>query len=641
MAPLLSVDNLTVTYRSKRHHTSLTAVRAMSFSVAAGEFVGLVGESGSGKSTVANALLRLLTGGTVDAGFVDFDGQDLLTLPPEALRRLRWRDISVVLQSSMNSLNPVTPVRAQFRDAIRAHHEASEPLTEAYVDQEVTRLLQLVKIDPRFAAAYPHELSGGMKQRVALAMALVLRPRLVVMDEPTTGLDVVVQHEILTDLRALQRQEGFAVLLISHDLGTVLEVADRVLVAYAGRIVEDRPAASLLTDARHPYTQALLDCYADPEAEAVRITYIPGQPPNMAELPTGCAFAPRCPEAESRCRSGDPPSPVATPDGGTAACYHAHMPRSEARLAAFGQAGLAASSPQPLPGPGDAAGPRAPLRPASAAAFVEAHPSDVVRGEPVITVANISKIYRRRGRPVVAVRDASLVLEQGKVTALVGASGSGKSTLARCITGMERPDTGTVRFRDQDVTRLGRRGLHAYWRHVQMVFQDPFSALNPMNTVLYTVERPLINYRGLSGADLEAAAAELLDTVGLSPPGQFFTKRTGELSGGQAQRVVVAKALAASPEVLVADEPVSMLDVSIRAGILRLLDELRSHQGFTLLYITHDLLSARLLADDVIVLREGEIVEQGPAAQVIAHPTHPYTQLLLRSIPNPRRHRAS
>lgn len=624
--PLLAVESLTVTYRSKRQHTALTAVRDLSFAIEPGEFVGLVGESGSGKSTVAYALLRLLAGGGgVDQGKVCFDGQDLLTLPEAVLREVRWRDVSVVLQSSMNSLNPVITVRAQFRDAMRAHHQGPAPLSEALARREVERLLRLVKIDPQFADAYPHELSGGMKQRVAIALALVLGPRLVIMDEPTTGLDVVVQHEILTDLRALQKEHGFAVLLISHDLGSVLEVADRVLVAYAGRIVEDRPVGELLERPLHPYTQALLDCYADPEAQDIRITYIPGQPPNMAALPSGCAFAPRCPNADARCRSGLSPVSVPTLEGGRVACHHA-----------FEVAPMAGSGPSPLAGAGDEAGPRAR---GSAATCVQAHPRDDTRREAVITVTDVSKTYRRRGHPVVALLHASLTLERGKVTALVGESGSGKSTLARMITGMERPDAGTIRFGELDITRLGRAGLRTYRRHVQMVFQDPFSALNPMNTVLYTLLRPLVNFAGLGRRDAVERAAALLSTVGLSPPEHFYEKRTGALSGGQAQRVVVAKALAAGPEVLIADEPVSMLDVSVRAGILRLLDDLRNRQGFTLLYITHDLLSARLLADDVVVLNRGEIVEQGPASQVIAHPQHEYTRLLLRSIPNPRRRR--
>lgn len=607
-APLVSIEDLVVSYRSKRRHTVLTSVQGMSFSIRPGEFVGLVGESGSGKSTLANAVLRILTGGGhVDRGRVMFDGRDVLGLSDAELRAIRWRDLAVVLQSSMNSLNPVATIRQQFRDVMRAHHDGNAPLTEAAVDREVERLLNLVKIDSKFASAYPHELSGGMKQRVALAMALVLKPRLVVMDEPTTGLDVIIEHEIMTDLRSLQQDQGFAVLLISHDLGTVLEVADRILVAYAGRIVEDRPASEILARPLHPYTRALLDCYADPGAESIQITYIPGQPPDMAALPPGCPFWPRCPEADQQCRRTVPP-PVPAPGGGEAACYHAH---------------------------GDAADRSG----KSAAVYVETRPSGLVTAEPVITVTDVSKVYRRGRRPVIALKDVSLTLGRGKVTALVGGSGSGKSTLARIITGMERPDTGSVRFRDQEITRLGRAGLHAYRKHVQVVFQDPFAALNPMNTVLYTLLRPIVNYTGLSAPSAVGKAKELLEMVGLTPAESFFPKRTGELSGGQAQRVVVAKALAVDPEVLIADEPISMLDVSIRAGILRLLDELRNGRGFTLLYITHDLLSARLLADEVIVLHQGETVEQGPANDVIRWPQHEYTELLVRSIPNPRKGR--
>ncbi len=601
--------DLTVAYASRRRHSSVTAVRGVSFDVNAGEFVGLVGESGSGKSTVAYALLRLLSGGgAVGSGQVVFDGEDLLALGPEPLRRRRWRDISVVLQSSMNALNPVLTVRAQFRDTIRAH----AAMSSAAIEERIGELLDLVKIDRRFAAAYPHELSGGMKQRVAIALALVLRPRLVVLDEPTTGLDVVVQHAILADLRALQRKHGFAVLIISHDLGTVLMVSDRVLVAYAGRVVEDHPAAGLLEHPHHPYTRALLDCYADPEAEHVRITYIPGLPPDMGRLAPGCAFAPRCPRADERCRREDPlPRDIGD---SRVACHHAEDPPVE--------------------------GETAPGAYRSGASCVEARPRDERPAPPVLTVAGAVKTYRRRHQSVTALAGVTLTLAQGRVTALVGESGSGKSTLARLITGMERPDAGGVHFGDLDVTRLRGRALREYRRHVQMVFQDPFSALNPANSVLYTLMRPLGNHLRLSPREARSQALALLETVGLVPAETFGAKRTSELSGGQAQRVVVARALAAEPEILVADEPVSMLDVSIRAGILKLLDDLRTDRDFTLLYITHDLLSARLLADDVVVLNHGEVVEQGPADEVIAHPRHPYTRLLLSSIPNPRRARA-
>ncbi len=605
--PVVSIEDVVVTYRSKRRHTALTSVQGMSLEIGAGEFVGLVGESGSGKSTLANAILRLLTGGgEVERGRISFNGQDLLALSEDALRAVRWQDIAVVLQSSMNALNPVATVRSQFRDVIRAHRRSS--WSEQQVDAEISRLLSLVKIDPKYASAYPHELSGGMKQRVAIALALVLDPRLVIMDEPTTGLDVIIEHEILTDLRELQRERGFAVLLISHDLGTILEVADRVLVAYAGRIVEDRPAEALLNHPLHPYTRALLDCYADPGADQVRITYIPGQPPNMAALPPGCPFWPRCAEAEERCKQGRVPPPTVLESGGMAACHHA-----AAEVAAVDSARI------------------------SGAVYVKSSTNPNVNREPVITVSDVSKTYHRERRPVVALRGVSLSLPRGTVTALVGGSGSGKSTLARLITGMERPDRGTIRFDGQDIPRLGRRGLHAYRQHVQMVFQDPFAALNPMNTVGYTLIRPFVNYGRMSSAEAFDRVRQLLEQVGLTPAEAFFGKHTGELSGGQAQRVVVAKALAADPDVLVADEPISMLDVSIRAGILRLLDDLRTQRGFTLLYITHDLLSARLLADQVIVLDRGEIVEQGLASDVIRSPQHEYTRLLLRSIPNPRR----
>lgn len=599
---LLQVQDLEVTYHPPRQ-APVTGVRGVSLGLEADEFVGVVGESGSGKSTLIYALARLLPPrAEISRGRVLWKGVDWLALPPEELRRRRWQELSLVLQSSMNSLNPVLPVYEQFRDAILAHTH----LSEAEIERRVEELFQLIKVDPRFRRAYPHELSGGMKQRVAIAMALVLKPELVLMDEPTTGLDVVVQRELLRDLRELQQQQGFSVLFVSHDLGTVLEVADRVLVMYAGRIVEDGTVKELLEHPLHPYTRALLDCYADPASERLRITYIPGQPPSPSSLPPGCPFAPRCPLVEEVCQQEPELSPVAA---GRVACW---VTQREHRL---------------------------PLQ-ESGAAYVEAHPLEG-QGEPLLHLEEVSKTYRRGARKVQALDRVSLTLKEGWVTALVGESGSGKSTLARLITAVEVPDSGSIRFSSLEVPKLRGKALRAYRGQVQLVFQDPFAALNPVHTVLYTLLRPLINHRHLRGRQALEEVEALLEQVGLTPPQLFAHKRTHELSGGQAQRVVIARALAAGPRLLVADEPVSMLDVSIRAGILKLLDDLRRSRRFSLLYITHDLLSARLLTDEIVVLHHGRIVEQGPAQELARRPKDPYTQKLLDSIPNPRRSRVS
>jgi peptide/nickel transport system ATP-binding protein len=456
-----------------------------------------------------------------------------------------------------------------------------------------------------------------MKQRVALALALTLDPKFVLLDEPTTGLDVVVQRAILERVRQLQRERGFAVLLISHDLGTVLEFSDRVMVMYAGEIVEVQPSESMLRTPRHPYTRGLLGSYADPKADVVNISYIPGRPPDMSNPPQGCPFAPRCPDVIPRCRVDDP-SLVRLGDG-EVACHVAVMRAEAGQPIRLGN-----------------------LREREAAAgtvFVKMAMPPTEETPDILRFEGVSKTYkRRRGlttTTVEALQDVSFALPAGRVTALVGQSGSGKSTIGKILTGIEKPDTGEVWFGEKRVDRFSRKELREYRRHIQMVFQDPFSALNPAHPVIYDLMRPLINHRGMGKDEAREEARRLLEIVGLSPVERFIDKYPHQLSGGQRQRVVVARALAPRPEIIVADEPISMLDVSIRAEILQLLDGLVRDHDLAMLYITHDLLSARLLADEILVLNKGRIVERGGAREVIVRPQHEYTRLLLDSIPNP------
>jgi peptide/nickel transport system ATP-binding protein len=617
--PLLRVRDLSVRFEPKMS-PALTAVDTVSFDLHQGEFVGLIGESGSGKSTLAMALLALLEKpGRVSGGSIEIDGVDLATMSSEDLRSRRWRDIATVFQSSMNSLNPVMRVEAQFRDVIEEHSD----LRGAAVSDRVRELFDMVMIEPQFMSAFPHELSGGMKQRVNLALALANRPRFVLLDEPTTGLDVVVQRSILDAVRRLQKEQGFAVLFISHDIGTVMELSDRILVMYAGEIVEQQPAASLVENPLHPYSKGLLGSYSDPRADTVRVTYIPGRPPDLTRPITGCRFTDRCPEAIERCATDDPDLlPLA---GGQVACHVAHL-----------QLGAVEDRPEGLPEHTRVfAGPE----------FVKtAEDSErALRGEIFLEVDGVSKVFeRRRGfrkESMLAVDDVSFQLRKGEVTALVGQSGSGKTTLARMITGVDRPTSGQIRFTGSDgaieVEKLRTRNLRNYRKHVQMVFQDPYSSLNPALTLRYTLSRPLRNHRGLSAKEADAVAGELLETVALTPSNRFLDRYPHELSGGQRQRVVIARALAANPELIVADEPISSLDVSIRAEVLELLQELVTGRDIGVLYITHDLLSARLLADEILVLSNGKVVERGQALEVIRNPSDTYTRLLLDAIPNP------
>ncbi|RYU10801.1 ABC transporter ATP-binding protein [Nocardioides iriomotensis] len=610
---LLEVTDLSVTY-SPRDSAQVRAVDGVTFSVEEGEFVGLLGESGCGKSTLGNAVLRLLEKpAAISGGRIVFDGRDITEASEDELRPLRWVDLSTVFQSSMNSLNPVITVREQFADCFAAHEEAAGRGLD--VDERAGELLEMVSLPRDVLRRYPHELSGGMKQRVALALALALRPKFVLLDEPTTGLDVVVQREILDRLAELREELGFAVLFISHDLGTVVEMADRVLVMYGGELVEDQPADAIVHDHLHPYTAGLMGSYADPRDEHVEVAFIPGRPPDLSRSHEGCLFAPRCPVAVDACESEHP---ELLPAG-----------RGEARCLLVEWA-VADGVP---------ARKAAPVDQLDAVFAADASPRGAADGEPVLVVDGAGKTYKvRRGgksTSVRAVHDVSFALRPGRVTALVGQSGSGKTTIARMITGVERPSDGTVRFGSTDVGSLGRRALRGYRRHVQLVFQDPFSALNPTRTVAYAISRPLRNHLGLGKQDARARAGELLETVGLSPAAQYLDKLPHQLSGGQRQRVVIARALASEPEVLVADEPISMLDVSIRAEIVALLDRLVRERGIAMLYITHDLLSARLLADEVMVLNQGEMVEHGPTMEVIREARDPYTRKLLAAIPHP------
>lgn len=614
---LLEVEGLTVTYSPKLHAT-VEAVKNVCFSLHHSEFVGLIGESGSGKSTLANAILRLTEPpGRITEGSVKFDGHELTCMTESQLRPHRWRDISTVFQSSMNSLNPVVRVQNQFRDAIEQHSS----LRGSAVLNRVRELFDMVMIDPKFMRNYPHELSGGMRQRVNLALALANDPKFVLLDEPTTGLDVVVQRQILENIRDLQRRHRFAVLFISHDIGTVMDLSDRILVMYAGRIVEDQATSALLNHPLHPYTKGLLGSYADPRHENVRLTYIPGRPPDLTNHHQGCLFAARCPERISLCL-GEEPRLLEVGDARTA-CLVAKLQSDGQTTPDMGQVTTYFDGP---------------------VLARDAHQnSDILTSDVLLSAQHLSKIYRtRKGLHTSsfhAVDDVSFELRRGVVTALVGQSGSGKSTLAKLITGIEHADSGEiVTYFDGSSLKLNRMNggrLRKYRRHIQMVFQDPYSSLNPTKTIQYILSRPLCNYTNLPPVERTKKIDELLERVALTPAENYRHRYPYELSGGQRQRVVIARALSVQPELIIADEPISSLDVSIRAEILSLLRRLVDESQLGVLYITHDLLSARMLADEVLVLNAGRVVEQGNAVDVIRNPQDNYTRLLLKSIPNP------
>jgi len=607
--PVLDIRDLSIAYRTQAG--DVRAVPDVSLALNAGEIVGLAGESGCGKSTLAYGAVRLLrppaviTGGSVTyhGRRVGPDGVDVLAANPQQLRALRWREIAIVFQSAMNALNPVLRVSDQLLDAVGAHL----PLSDEQRHARIVELIEMVGIPRARLRSYPHELSGGMRQRVMIAMALAAEPEVVIMDEPTTALDVVVQREILSEIFELKDRLGFSVLFITHDLSLLLEIADRVVIMYAGQIVEAGTREQIHHRAAHPYTKGLLTSFPKLRGPRVKLSGIPGSPPDLRGTLKGCPFVPRCGFATDACAAVDMALVPVERDRGrdhVSACPFVNAARTDAATAAASE-----SAPPAL-------------------------------GPVLLEAVELDKQFRlgrgRKATVVAAVNRVSLELRRGRVVALVGESGSGKTTMARLLAGQERRSGGRILLDGEPIEPTARRGFRAYKSEVQMVFQDPFASLNPLHTVRYHLDRALRLHESRSGREpSQAELDKLLEQVRLTPAAHFRDAYPHELSGGQRQRVAIARALAAAPRVLLADEPVSMLDVSIRLEMLDLIDQLRRRLDLAILYITHDIASARYFADEIAVMYAGEIVERGPAEQVTQEPTHEYTRLLIASAPDP------
>ena len=605
--PVLDIRDLSISYRSEAG--DVRAVRDLSLALGAGEVVGLAGESGCGKSTLAYGSIRLLrppaviTGGSVTyhGRRVGPAGVDVLAATPGQLRALRWREIAIVFQSAMNSLNPVMRVSDQLLDAVGAHL----PLNNEQRNVRIVELIEMVGIPRARLRSYPHELSGGMRQRVMIAMALAAEPEVVIMDEPTTALDVVVQREILSEIFELKDKLGFSVLFITHDLSLLLEIADRVVIMYAGQVVEAGTREQIHLRAAHPYTKGLLTSFPKLSGPRLKLSGIPGSPPDLRGALKGCPFVPRCGFATDACATVD------------MALSRVEQEADHVTACPFVTA--------------------AQVAPARLTQSEERRAAD---GPVVLEAVELDKQFRlgrgRKATVLSAVNHVSLELRRGRVLALVGESGSGKTTVARLLAGQERRSGGQILLDGKPIEPAARRGFRAYKSEVQMVFQDPFASLNPLHTVNYHLERALRLHAGRSGREQTAAELDkLLEQVRLSPAAKFRDAYPHELSGGQRQRVAIARALATAPRVLLADEPVSMLDVSIRLEMLDLIDQLRQSLDLAVLYITHDIASARYFADEIAVMYAGEIVERGPAEQVTQQPSHEYTRLLIASAPDP------
>ncbi|WP_236826799.1 ABC transporter ATP-binding protein, partial [Blastococcus sp. MG754426] len=594
---LLTVENLDVSFPTG--DGVLHAVRDVSFELDAGETVVIVGESGSGKSVSTQAMVGLARGAEV-SGRAVFEGRDLLTMSPAELRGVRGARIGMVFQDPLSSLHPQYRVGWQIAEALRAH---GVPAGEAR--KRVVELLGEVGIPApeRRADDYPHQFSGGMRQRVMMALALALRPALLVADEPTTALDVTVQAQLLQLLEDLQREHGTAIIMITHDLGVVTEVADRVLTMYGGRIVERGTRDELFARPHHPYTRGLLASVPRGGQRSAALVPIPGQPPSLLVDRPVCSFAPRCAHPMPECLEQRPPE------------QHVAGTQSSACLLPASHAG-----PVVLP-PAVHASTTEPARGATPLARL----TDVTVHFP----GPRKGILGRVADPVRAVDGVSLEVHEGETLGIVGESGCGKSTLARVLTGLIPPTGGSVEIGGRSMAELSAAERRAIRQDVQLIFQDPYGALNPQRRVGSIIADPLVIHGRKDG--VRSRVQELMELVGLNP--EHYNRFPAEFSGGQRQRIGIARALALNPRLVVCDEPVSALDVSIQAQILNLLAELQRELGLTYVFIAHDLAVVEHVADRLAVMYLGKVVETGPTERVYADPRHPYTRALLDAAP--------
>jgi peptide/nickel transport system ATP-binding protein len=616
--PILRVDNLAVAYQVGGRW--LDAVRDVSLEIQRGKTYGLVGESGSGKTTIAMAIMGFLgPQGKVRQGKIEFDGQSLLDLNPAQMRRVWGNQISLVPQNPLSALNPSILVGEQIAETLR-HHQGMD---RQQARQRTVQLLRTVRLpDPeRVADSYPHQISGGMQQRVMIALAVSANPRLLVLDEPTTSLDVTTQASILDLFRDLIQGLETSVLYVTHNLGVVAQICDRVAVLYAGELVEDAPLNDLFRQPLHPYTQGLLDSVPKlgQSKHHVQLQPIKGQIPALGARPEGCVFMDRCPLAIEKCKQRPP---LYQAIGGRRTRCHRWEELAAGQVSAHQQP-LQAS--QPHPETAGATGASAPIIKVEGVSVFY----DVRR-----SLAEI--LARRQARKLHAVERVSFNASAGMTLGLVGESGSGKTTLARAIVGLVERSGGKLELLGLSLpANLGKRDLETL-RHLQMVFQNPEEALNPYLTVGASLRRPLINLLQMPSGEADREVARLLQEVGL--PADYAQRMPGQLSGGEKQRVAIARAFASNPDLLVADEPVSSLDVSVQATVLNLLHELQQEYHSTLLLISHDLAVVGYLADEIAVIYLGHLMEFSKSQGLFEPPYHPYTEALLSAIPlpNPR-----
>jgi peptide/nickel transport system ATP-binding protein len=624
MTPVLQVEDLEIRYHTREG--VLTAIRDTSFHVDEGEIVGIVGESGCGKSTVASALMRLLPpNGEITGGRILLRGQDLCRLDEEALRRLRGREMSMIFQDAITSLNPVFTVEEQMVDALQAQRSDGESTGRRALREQAVEMLDRVGIpDPaRQIQEYPHQFSGGMRQRIMIAIALMANPSLLVADEPTSALDVTLEAQIIHLIRGLRDELGTAIVYITHDLGVVAGLCDRLIVMYAGNIVESGDIYDVFEEPRHPYTRALLRSHPARSVAAEWLRTIPGRVPSLRELPPGCKFATRCQHASEICHTAEPE--YIEIDGQRVLC-HALQPDWDGSPVRGEETELAAVPPETPEGAEPSR--RVERRGDSKEVVVE---TEELRTHFRDHVGGLGQILGEEGGVVRAVDGVDVQVRRGETLALVGESGSGKTTLGRTILRLVTPTDGRVVVGGQDITFFPDSRVRAMRKDMQMIFQYPVASLSPRMKVSSLILEPFRIHA--VDVDAESKVDELLEMVGLSS--EQADKYPHQLSGGQARRVGIARALALRPDILVADEPTAGLDVSVAAGVLNLLKRLREQLDLTYIIITHNLNEIHFIADRVAVMYLGKVVELAETDVLFTRPKHPYTEALMSAIPIP------
>ena len=614
-APVMSVRNLKVSFNTEAGRVD--AVRGVNFDLWGGRTLGIVGESGSGKSVTALSLIGLLDDNAHVTGSIKLGDEELLGKTDEEMSKLRGTRISMIFQDPLSALTPMFTIGDQLAEALLTHNPH---MPKADVHNRCLELLEIVGItNPEERLdAYPHEFSGGMRQRVVIAIAIANNPDIIIADEPTTALDVTIQAQILDVLKVAQKETGAAVVLITHDLGVVAGTADDIMVMYAGRGVERASVDTLFAEPRHPYTMGLLGAVPKPHLPAEhRLVPIKGNPPSLAAIPSGCPFNPRCPMATEKCRAVEPELTLANAAEGHLASCH--------RLEEICKKNLTYAEVYPE---------FEPLLPKWV---------DVPRSERpiVLEVDNLTKTFpvqgkgfvRREKGTMTAVDHASFQIHEGETLALVGESGSGKSTTLMQIMDLLKPEDGRIVVLGRDTAELkSARARRAVRKDLQVIFQDPMSSLDPRMPIYDALAEPL-KAQGWKDADINKRIGELMVLVGINP--DYVDRFPSQFSGGQRQRIAIARALATNPKILLLDEPIASLDVSIQAGIINLLEDLQIQLKISYLFVAHDLAVIRHISDTVAVMHLGKIVEYGETEEVFNNPQDPYTKALLSAIPIP------